>query len=94
MSTAETVSVIVMGVRFLLDRERYVLARGGTEEPTPIGTLIECNGVRLRCLDGGDPAARCVVLFHGNGPMILDFTISGLARRNRVLCFDGPGFGL
>jgi pimeloyl-ACP methyl ester carboxylesterase len=38
-----------------------------------------------------------VVLFHGNGSMIQDFTISGLvdllARRNRVLCFDRPGFG-
>jgi pimeloyl-ACP methyl ester carboxylesterase len=38
-----------------------------------------------------------VVLFHGNGTMIQDFSISGLvdllARRNRVLCFDRPGFG-
>jgi pimeloyl-ACP methyl ester carboxylesterase len=58
---------------------------------------IECDGVRLHYLDGGDPAARCVVLFHGNGSMIQDFTISGLvdrlARRNRVLCFDRLGFG-
>jgi pimeloyl-ACP methyl ester carboxylesterase len=37
------------------------------------------------------------VLLHGNGSMIQDFTIGGLvhllARRNRVLCFDRPGFG-
>jgi pimeloyl-ACP methyl ester carboxylesterase len=63
----------------------------------PIGTFIECDGVRLHYLDSGDPAAPCVVLFHGNGSMIQDFTISGLvdrlARRNRVLCFDRPGFG-
>jgi hypothetical protein len=35
--------------------------------------------------------------FHGNGSMIQDFSISGvvdlLAQRNRVLCFDRPGFG-
>src|SRR5437764_792358 len=53
--------------------------------------------VLLHYLDCGDPAAPCVVLFHGNGSMIQDFTISGLvdrlARRNRVLCFDRPGFG-
>jgi pimeloyl-ACP methyl ester carboxylesterase len=38
-----------------------------------------------------------VVLFHGNGTMIQDLTISGLvdllASDNRVLCFDRPGFG-
>ncbi|XIA63290.1 alpha/beta fold hydrolase [Bradyrhizobium sp. TZ2] len=38
-----------------------------------------------------------MVLFHGNGSMIQDFIISGLvdrlARRNRVVCFDRPGFG-
>jgi pimeloyl-ACP methyl ester carboxylesterase len=37
------------------------------------------------------------VLFHGNGSTIQDFTISGLvdllARENRVICFDRPGFG-
>jgi len=37
------------------------------------------------------------VLFHGNGTMIQDLTISGLvdllARNNRVICFDRPGFG-
>jgi pimeloyl-ACP methyl ester carboxylesterase len=63
----------------------------------PIGIFIECDGARLHYLDCGDPAAPCVVLLHGNGSMIQDFTISGLvdrlARRNRVLCFDRPGFG-
>jgi pimeloyl-ACP methyl ester carboxylesterase len=36
-------------------------------------------------------------MFHGNGAMIQDFRSSGLiqllAVRNRVLCFDRPGFG-
>jgi pimeloyl-ACP methyl ester carboxylesterase len=63
----------------------------------PIGSFIESEGVRLHYLDCGDPAAPCVVLLHGNGAMIQDFTASGLVRllasRNRVLCFDRPGFG-
>ena len=37
------------------------------------------------------------MLFHGNGTMIQDLTISGLvdllARNSRVICFDRPGFG-
>jgi pimeloyl-ACP methyl ester carboxylesterase len=63
----------------------------------PIGKFIECDGVSLHYIDRGDPAAARVVLFHGNGSMIQDFTISGLvdhlARNHRVLCFDRPGFG-
>jgi len=51
----------------------------------------------LHYIDRGDPAATCVVLLHGNGSMIQDFTISGLVdlltRRHRVVCFDRPGFG-
>src|SRR5919201_1247493 len=63
----------------------------------PIGNFIECDGVRVHYREWGDATAPCVVLFHGNGTMIQDFSISGLvdllARRNRVLCFDRPGFG-
>ena len=63
----------------------------------PIGSFIECEGVRLHYLERGDPVAPSVVLFHGNGSMIQDLIISGLvdrlARHNRVLCFDRPGFG-
>lgn len=63
----------------------------------PIGKFLECDGVVLHYIDRGDPAAPCVVLLHGNGSMIQDFTISGLvdllARSNRVVCFDRPGFG-
>ena len=69
-----------------------------TERKNPlIGSFIECEGVRLHYLERGDPAAPSVVLFHGNGSLIQDLIISGLvdrlARHNRVLCFDRPGFG-
>ncbi len=63
----------------------------------PIGTFIECDGVRLHYVERGNPAAPPAVLFHGNGTMVQDLTISGivdhLAKHYRVLCFDRPGFG-
>jgi pimeloyl-ACP methyl ester carboxylesterase len=97
MSTAETVSVIVVGVLILLVIGNVAFSFVAERRNPPIGSFTECDGVRLHYLDCGDPAAPCVVLFHGNGSMIQDFTISGivdlLARRNRVLCFDRPGFG-
>ena len=97
MSTAETVFLIVVGVLVLLAIGNVVFAFLAERKNPPIGTFIECDGVRLHYLDRGDPTAPCVVLLHGNGSMIQDFTISGLvdllARRNRVLCFDRPGFG-
>jgi pimeloyl-ACP methyl ester carboxylesterase len=97
MSTAETVSVIVVGALILLAIGNIVFSVLAERNNPPTGTFTECDGVRLHYLDCGDPAAPCVVLFHGNGSMIQDFTISGLvdrlAHRNRVLCFDRPGFG-
>jgi pimeloyl-ACP methyl ester carboxylesterase len=97
MSTAETVSVIIVVALILLAIGNIVFSVLAERRNPPIGTFTECDGVRLHYLDRGDPSAPCVVLFHGNGSMIQDFTISGLvdllARRNRVLCFDRPGFG-
>jgi pimeloyl-ACP methyl ester carboxylesterase len=97
MSTAETVSVIVVVALILLAIGNIVFSVLAERNNPPIGIFTECEGVRLHYLDRGDPAAPCVVLFHGNGSMIQDFMISGLvdllARRNRVLCFDRPGFG-
>jgi pimeloyl-ACP methyl ester carboxylesterase len=97
VSTAETVFLMVVVVLILLAIANVVLSLLGERNNPPIGTFTECEGVRLHYLDRGDPTAPCVVLFHGNGSMIQDFTISGLvdrlARRNRVLCFDRPGFG-
>src|SRR3954451_25268783 len=97
MSTAETVSVIVVVALILLAIGNIVFSVLAERNNPPIGSFIECDGVRLHYLDRGDPAAPSIVLLHGNGSMIQDFTISGLvaglARGNRVLCFDRPGFG-
>jgi pimeloyl-ACP methyl ester carboxylesterase len=97
MSAATTVFVIAVGVLFLLVVGNIVFSVLVERRNPPIGTFTECDGVRLHYLDCGDPAAPCVVLFHGNGSMIQDFTTSGLvdrlARSSRVLCFDRPGFG-
>jgi pimeloyl-ACP methyl ester carboxylesterase len=97
MSTVETVSIIVVVALGLLAIGNIVFSVLAERNNPPVGTFAECDGVRLHYLDCGDPAAPCVVLFHGNGSMIQDFTISGLvdhlASHNRVLCFDRPGFG-
>ena len=97
MSTAETVFLIVVGILILLALGNWAFSVVAERKNPPIGAFTECDSVRLHYLDRGDPTAPCVVLLHGNGSMIQDFTISGLvdrlARRNRVLCFDRPGFG-
>lgn len=102
----ETLFAIIVIFLIVLFAANLGLARLAEMRNPPIGKFLECDGVRLHFIDRGDPGAfidrgdpgaPCVVLFHGNGGMIQDFTISGLvdvlARRNRVLCFDRPGFG-
>jgi pimeloyl-ACP methyl ester carboxylesterase len=97
MSTAETVFVAVAVVLLLLVIGNIAFSFIAERRNPPIGSFIECDGVRLHYLERGDPAAPCVVLFHGNGSMIQDLLISGLvdrlASRHRVLSFDRPGFG-
>src|SRR5947208_14415913 len=97
MSTAETVSVIVVVALILLVVGNIAFSALAERNNPPIGRFTECDGVRLHYLDRGDPAAPSVVLFHGNGSMTQDFMISGLVDRlaphNRVVCFDRPGFG-
>src|SRR5436309_5156471 len=97
MSTAETVSVVVVVVLILLVVGNIAFSVLAERNNPPIGAFTDCDGMLLHYIDRGDPAAPCVVLFHGNGSMIQDFTISGLVDRlahgNRVVCFDRPGFG-
>ena len=73
---------------------RRKAAAAETENP-PIGQFIEVDGARLHYLEQGSGSP--VVLLHGNGTMIQDFTLSGvvesLAREHRVIAFDRPGFG-
>jgi pimeloyl-ACP methyl ester carboxylesterase len=63
----------------------------------PIGEFLDVNGVRLHFIIRGDPDAPPLVMFHGNGTLLQDLTISGLvdgaASKFRVICFDPPGFG-
>ena len=97
MSAGEIVLVVVVVVLLLLVIGNILFSFLAERKNPPIGSFIECDGVKLHYLQHGDPADPSVVLLHGNGSMIQDFVISGLvghlARRNRVLCFDRPGFG-
>lgn len=97
MSNAEMIFSIIVGALVVLTIGNIAFSFVAERRNPPIGSFLECDGLRLHYLERGDPAAPCVVLFHGNGMMIQDFMISGLvdalARRNRVLCFDRPGFG-
>src|SRR3954465_934226 len=96
MSIGETASIVI-GIFLVLVIGNIVFSFLAERKNPPIGTFIECDGVRLHYLERGDRAAPCVVLFHGNGSMIQDFMISGLVDRlslhHRVVCFDRPGFG-
>jgi pimeloyl-ACP methyl ester carboxylesterase len=61
----------------------------------PIGQFIEVDGVRLHYVERGQ--GQALVLLHGNGSMVEDFSGSGLIDRAaadyRVIVFDRPGFG-
>jgi pimeloyl-ACP methyl ester carboxylesterase len=61
----------------------------------PIGRFLNVDGVRLHYIECGQ--GEPVVLVHGNGTMIQDFTVSGLvdrlAQRFRVIVTDRPGYG-
>jgi pimeloyl-ACP methyl ester carboxylesterase len=96
MHSAEIVFIIV-GVLLVLVIGNIAFSIVAERKNPPIGSFIDCEGVRLHYLERGDPVAPSVVLFHGNGSLIQDLIISGLvdrlARHNRVLCFDRPGFG-
>ncbi|HZG08781.1 MAG TPA: alpha/beta hydrolase [Allosphingosinicella sp.] len=72
-----------------------VQARRAEDSNPPLGKFIEVNGVRLHYLEKGE--GPLVVLLHGNATMLQDWLASGvfdaLARTNRVIAFDRPGFG-
>ena len=85
-------AVAALGIVALVNRS---LAKKAERENPPTGKFVEVGGVRLHYLDcgSGDP----IVLLHGNGSMIQDFTSSGLvetaSQNHRVIAFDRPGFG-
>ncbi|MBK4734473.1 alpha/beta fold hydrolase [Noviherbaspirillum pedocola] len=69
--------------------------RQAERQHPPHGQFIEVDRVRLHYIDRGEGPP--VVLLHGNGSMIEDFESSGLidalAKTNRVIAFDRPGYG-
>lgn len=61
----------------------------------PVGEFVEVDGVQLHYLAQGSGSP--VVLLHGNGATLEDWTASDLfdqlAANHRVIAFDRPGFG-
>jgi pimeloyl-ACP methyl ester carboxylesterase len=73
----------------------HAVAKNAERNNPPIGKFIEVGGVLLHYIERGQ--GEPLVLLHGNGSMIQDFSSSGLldkaARKYRVIVFDRPGFG-
>lgn len=97
MSQTEIILVVIAVALAALILGNFIFQIIAERRNPPIGQFIECGSTRLHYIDRGNANAPCVVLLHGNGTMIQDLTISGLvdllARHNRVVCFDRPGFG-
>jgi len=72
-----------------------LLAKRAERRNPAAGRFIDVNGVRLHYIDRGEGPP--LVLLHGNGSMIEDFTSSGLvdlaAQKYRVIVLDRPGYG-
>lgn len=70
-------------------------ARAAERDTPPAGAFIEAEGARLHYLRRG--TGSTVVLIHGNGVMLQDWTVPGvyddLAGSHDVIAFDRPGFG-
>src|SRR4029453_4347674 len=78
-------------------RERRARVRRALAQSAPIGEFLAIDGGRFHFIRRGDPDAPPLVMFHGNGALLQDLTISGLvdaaSKKFRVICFDRPGFG-
>jgi pimeloyl-ACP methyl ester carboxylesterase len=97
MSSAEAIVLIMVLITAAIVVGNLIFQATADRRNPPIGRFVRCDGLSLHYIDRGNSRAPCVVLLHGNGTMIQDLTISGLvdrlARHNRVVCFDRPGFG-
>src|SRR4051812_17504909 len=71
------------------------MTRDAERKHPPIGRFLEVDGVRLHYMERG--TGEPLVLIHGNGTLIQDFTVNGLvdrlSQRYRVIVFDRPGYG-
>jgi pimeloyl-ACP methyl ester carboxylesterase len=85
-------SAAALGAAVLYNRQRTKAAERTTP---PIGRFLNVDGMRLHYIERGE--GEPIVLIHGNGTMIQDFTVSGLvdrlASRYRVIVIDRPGYG-
>ena len=85
-------SVAALGAAVLYNRRQ---AQNAERVYPPIGRFLDVDGVRLHYIERGQ--GEPLVLIHGNGTMIQDFTVSGLvdrlASRYRVIVIDRPGYG-
>lgn len=71
-----------------------LLARRAERRHPPVGRFLDADGVRLHYVDEGQGPP--LVLLHGQGSLLQDFTLSilpELATRHRVIAFDRPGYG-
>ena len=71
------------------------MTRDAERKYPPIGRFLDVDGVRLHYIERGQ--GEPLVLIHGNGTLIQDFTINSLvdrlSERFRVIVFDRPGYG-
>jgi pimeloyl-ACP methyl ester carboxylesterase len=85
-------SAAALGAAALYNVKR---ARDAERRHPPIGRFLDVDGTRLHYIERGK--GEPLVLIHGNGTMIQDFTVSGLvnrlADRYRVIVIDRPGYG-
>ena len=69
--------------------------RDAERKHPPIGRFLDVDGVRLHYIERGN--GEPLVLIHGNGTLIQDFTINGLvdrlSERYRVIVIERPGYG-
>jgi pimeloyl-ACP methyl ester carboxylesterase len=71
-----------------------LMARRDERRHPPAGAFITVDGVRLHYVERGQ--GRALVLLHGMGSLLQDFSTSvldELARHYRVIAFDRPGYG-
>jgi pimeloyl-ACP methyl ester carboxylesterase len=85
-------SAAAIGAAVLYNRKQ---TKDAERQHPPIGRFLDVDGVRLHYIERGQ--GEPLVLIHGNGTMIQDFTVSGLvdrlAERYRVIVIDRPGYG-
>ena len=71
------------------------MTRDAERKHPPIGRFLDVDGVRLHYIERG--TGEPLVLIHGNGTLIQDFTVNGLvdrlSERYRVIVIERPGYG-